>query len=147
MKNVDHIKLAMGDKKPDFEPCCNEPDIQEQDNMSEPMFCCANCGEHHCTPVDDKLLNLLVEKVNRLEEDLRLSNLETEIQKTTIEVLNDENSRLKEDLDIANKKVIELEQQVSSLEDDVENTECSVESLEGEIDALQAEVDNLTEGE
>lgn len=36
-----------------FNECCNEPEIEEQDSISEPLFFCVNCGEDHCTPIKE----------------------------------------------------------------------------------------------
>lgn len=37
-----------------FSRCCSNPDIEEQDRLAEPLYCCTNCGAWHSTPTSDK---------------------------------------------------------------------------------------------
>jgi len=58
-----------------FNECCNDPEIEEQDNICEPMFFCCNCGVSHNTPIreTDEYLALQAENIklsNRLAEML-----------------------------------------------------------------------------
>lgn len=79
----------------EFNPCCINPDIQETDRMSEPLFVCTECGEPHCTPKSEECncnqALTLKEDVARLEQHLRLRAIRIKQLKNQIRDLEEMN--------------------------------------------------------